>query len=580
MQVLQGDVGLELGARVATALEAAYGVQLTPEEALVRRSSRDDADYQCNAPLSLGKKLKTRPSEVAESILAKIDLTGFAEPTLEISGPGFINITLSSEFLAQQAVRLAADERIGVPAAAAPRRIALDYSSPNTAKEMHVGHLRSTIIGDALAKILRFAGHEVIPHSHIGDWGTPFGMLIEHLLDEGWVAGSSSISDLNGFYQAARQKFDSDESFAVRARTRVVLLQGGDADTLVLWQQLVDESAKHYATVYDMLNVDLTPEDVYGESFYNPFLDETLAELDNLGLISESDGAQCAFPAGFVNRDKEPLPLIVRKSDGGYGYAATDLATIRYWTRERGATDLVYVVGSPQHQHFMMVFAVAGMARWLDGVATQHIAFGTILGEDGKTIRTRAGGSLKLIDLLTEAVENAAKIVAGRSTADPETQARTSKSVGIGAVKYADLSNAREKDYKFTWEKMLATEGNTSVYLQYANARINSILEKAGDFAVDAPILVIEKAERDLVLQLLELPSVIAATIDAYTPHTLCTYLYELATTFSTFYENCPILKAGVPAETKQSRLALAKLTSRTLVQGLALLGIDAPTRL
>jgi arginyl-tRNA synthetase len=583
--VVQGDVGLEIGRRVAAALHAALDVQITPAEALVRPSTRTGVDYQCNVAMSLAKTLGKPPREVAAAIVAHLDSADMVEEP-EVAGPGFINLALTTDWLQRQATALLGDERLGVPRTDAPRRFAIDYGSPNVAKEMHIGHLRSSIIGDAIVRLLRFAGHEVTPHNHLGDWGTPFGMLIEHLVDEGWTgepgeSGEHTISDLNSFYQAARKKFDADPAFADRSRRRVVALQGGDEQTLALWRQLVDESTAHFEQVYRMLGVLLKHEDIYGESFYNPALADVVEQLEAKGLTEISDGAVCVFPPGFSNREGQPLPLIVRKRDGGYGYAATDLATVRYWLGERQMTDLLYVVGTPQAQHFSMVFAASRMAGWLtDEHTAVHINFGTILGEDGKTIRTRAGGSIKLVELLTEAVDNAARVVAERSGLDPAEQEAVAGAVGIGAVKYADLANDREKDYLFTWEKMLAKEGNTSVYLQYANARIRSVLRKAGARpAPGTPVLVGAEAERALVLKVLQLPAVLDAAISGYAPHKLCAYLYETATAFSGFYESCPILTAET-AELRDSRLVLATITSDVLVLGLSLLGIQAPERL
>jgi arginyl-tRNA synthetase len=581
--VAQGDVGLEIGQRVATALNAALGVTITPADALVRPSTRAGVDYQCNVAMSLAKTLGKPPREVAQAIVDRLDSADLVEPP-EIAGPGFINLVLTNDWLGRRATELLGDERIGVPRAAEPRRVAIDYGSPNVAKEMHIGHLRSSIIGDAIVRLLRFAGHDVTAHNHLGDWGTPFGMLIEHLVDEGWDADGASahsISDLNSFYQAARKKFDADPEFADRARLRVVSLQSGDEQTLALWRQLVDESTAHFEKVYGLLGVLLRNADIYGESFYNPYLDGVVSELEGKGLTELSDGAVCLFPPGFTNREGERLPLIIRKRDGGYGYAATDLATVRYWLGERNMTDLLYVVGTPQAQHFAMVFAASRLAGWLtDEHRAVHVNFGTILGADGKTIRTRAGGSLKLVELLSEAVDNAAVVVAERSGLDPAEQREVAVSVGIGAVKYADLSNDREKDYTFTWEKMLAKEGNTSVYLQYANARIQSVLRRAGERpGTGTPIVVAAPAERALVIKLLQLPAVFDAAVSGYAPHKLCTYLYETATAFSGFYENCPILAAETP-RLRQSRLALAQLTSNVLVLGLSLLGIEAPARL
>ncbi len=577
--MLHGDVGLELGARVAAALRTALGVEIAPADTVIRPSTRPGVDYQCNVAMSLAKTVGRPPREVAEAIVAHLGSEDLLEPP-EIAGPGFVNLVLRREWLQHKATALAGDERVGAPPTDRPRRVALDYSSPNVAKEMHVGHLRSSIIGDALGRLLAFAGHEVIPHNHLGDWGTPFGMLIEHLVDvEG--GASSSISDLNEFYQRAREKFDADAGFADRSRQRVVLLQGGDEPTLALWRELVEESGRHFEHVYQLLGIQLTAKDAYGESFYNPYLDDTVAALDALGLTTISDGAVCVFPPGFTNREGEPLPLIVRKRDGGYGYAATDLATIRYWVGERGADDLLYVVGNPQAQHFQMIFAVARQAGWLGSEHhAEHIGFGAVLGEGGKQIRTRAGGTIKLVDLLTEAVDRAAAIVAERSELDRAEQAQVARAVGIGSVKYADLSSDRDKDYVFSWPKMLAMDGNTAVYLQYAVARILSITRKAGTLPPPGtPVLLTEDAERALVLALLRWPAAVRTATETHHPHTLCGYLYDLATAWSTFYERCHILSPDTQPDIRASRLVLAALTARTLTLGLSLLGIETPTR-
>ncbi|GAA0602392.1 arginine--tRNA ligase [Kutzneria viridogrisea] len=577
-----GDVGLELGGRVAAALRTALDVEITAEQALIRPSAAGrGADYQCNAAMSLAKRVGRAPREVAELIVTHLDAADLVEPP-EVAGPGFVNFTLRREWLQQWATGLLADPRLGVRSAPQPRRYAIDYGSPNVAKEMHVGHLRSSIIGDAIVRMLEFAGHEVIRHNHLGDWGTPFGMLIEHLVDEGWAAGGEhSISDLNSFYQAARKKFDADQDFAERARRRVVALQSGDEATLGLWRELVGESERHFAQVYQLLGVKLTAEDYYGESFYNPFLADTIAELEAKGLTELSDGAVCVFPPGFSNREGDRLPLIARKSDGGYGYASTDLATVRYWTRDRQATDLLYVVGSPQAQHFQMVFKASEQAGWLDQAhRAVHIGFGSVLGSDGQMLRTRAGSTIKLVDLLREAVDRAAAVVAERTELDERQRAEVARAVGIGAVKYADLSNDRVKDYVFAWDRMLAMEGNTSVYLQYANTRVLSIIGRAGRSAPEGTEVVLHAAaERALVVKLLQLPAALAAATEEFAPHKLCTYLYETAAAFSAFYENCPILKAP-DDRTQLSRLALAQLTSRVLTLGLALLGIDTPEQL
>ncbi|SEQ59815.1 arginine--tRNA ligase [Lentzea albida] len=577
--MLRGDVGLELGQRVARALRVALDVDITAEEALIRPSNRDGADYQCNVAMSLAKKVGKNPREVASLIVEHLDAADAVEAP-EIAGPGFINLKLRREWLEAQAANLLGDDRLGVPRTDEPRRIAIDYSSPNVAKEMHVGHLRSTIIGDAFCRLLTFAGHEVIPHNHLGDWGTPFGMLIEHLTDEGHGA-DHEISDLNAFYQQARQKFDNEPGFADRARRRVVLLQGGDETTLELWHELVGESQRHFNQVYEMLEIGLSAQDNYGESFYNPYLADTITELQQKGLIETSDGALCVFPPGFSNREGDRLPLIVRKSDGGYGYATTDFATVRYWVRERKVDELIYVVGTPQAQHFQMIFATSKQAGWLDDAHTAvHTGFGTILGSDGKTIRTRAGGTIKLIDLLTEAIKNSYEVIPETSEVEGAEKDALARTIGLGAVKYADLSNDREKDYVFTWEKMLATTGDTSVYIQYANARILSIGRRVGRVpAADAPLVLQERAEQALALKLLQLPTAINAAISELAPHKLTTYLFETATAFSTFYDNCSVAKAETQ-ELQDSRLQLCTLTSRVLTLGLSLLGIGAPERL
>ncbi|MEV0066538.1 arginine--tRNA ligase [Amycolatopsis sp. NPDC050768] len=571
------EVSEELARRVVDALHRALDVDIAPADALITVSTRDGVDYQCNLAMSLGKRLGRPPREVAAAIVEHLEITDLAAPP-EIAGPGFLNFVLRREWLESSVNALGSDPRLGVEPATEPRRIALDYSSPNVAKEMHVGHLRSSVIGDAIVRLLRFAGHEVLPHNHLGDWGTPFGMLIEHLLDEP-PAGPSGIGDLNEFYQAARRKFDSDEAFATRSRERVVKLQSGDTETLATWQGLVDESTRHFNEVYHLLGITLTDEDIYGESFYNPYLAKVVDELEADGLTELSDGAVCVFPEGFHNREGDRLPLIVRKRDGGYGYAATDLATAKYWTTERGATDLLYVVGTPQAQHFAMLFAVCRAAGWLDGVHAEHIGFGSVLGADGKVMRTRAGETIKLADLLGEAVAQAADVVAERSELSEAEQREVARAVGIGAVKYADLSGDRERDYVFDWDRMLAKDGNTSVYLQYAHARIESILAKAGDQSTGAPVTLAEPAERALALTLLRFGETLRSATSAYAPHKLCTYLYETAVTFSRFYEQCPVLAAETP-QLRASRVQLATLTSRTLVLGLQLLGIEAPRRL
>jgi arginyl-tRNA synthetase len=449
---------------------------------------------------------------------------------------------------------------------------------------MHVGHLRSTIIGDALARLLEFAGHEVIRQNHIGDWGTPFGMLIEHLLDAGEGA-QASMGELSDFYRAARVKFDADPKFAERARQRVVLLQAGDASTLELWRKLVELSKQYFASVYERLGVGLRNSDVRGESAYNAVLPEIAAELEHRGLASINDGALCAFPPGFTNREGEPLPLIVRKQDGGYGYGATDLAALRYRTQTLGGTRLLYVVGAPQAQHLAMVHAVGTQAGWLAPPArAEHVAFGSILGADKKMFKTRAGEAVRLTDLLDEAVDRAAAELEKRSPdGDAAARRALAAQIGIGAVKYSDLANDRIKDYVFDWERMLAAEGRTGPYLQYAHARIQSIFRKGLESGVTrkqgAAITLAEPAERKLALELLDFGAAVVEAGETLRPHRLAGYLYDLATVFTAFFETCPVLKAPDEA-TRDSRLALCDLTARVLERGLSLLGITAPERM
>jgi arginyl-tRNA synthetase len=562
-------------------LQAAFDTVAPGADPVLRTSDR--ADFQANGALALGKQLGCPPMKVAKEVLAAADLDDVCS-VVEISGPGFINLTLSDAFVAAQAAALSADPRLGVEAVAQPATIVIDYSSPNVAKEMHVGHLRSTLIGDALARVLGFVGHTVLRENHIGDWGTPFGMLIEHLLDVDGAenAESFSVRDLNEFYAAARRQFDSDPSFVERSRRRVVLLQSGDPETMRLWRIFVAESMRHAAEVYELLGVLLTPEDTVGESFYNPWLSVVVDELDAKGLLVENDGAQCVFPEGFTNRQGEPLPLIVRKSDGGYGYPATDLACVRDRTARLGADRLVYVVGAEQSLHLRLVFAVAALAGYLpDASDAVHVVFGMVVGTDGKKLASRSGEPHRLIDLLTEAVERASAALTERgSDLPPERQAAIAHALGIGAVKYADLSTERLRDYVFDYDRMLAAEGNTGPYLQYAHARIRSIFRRA---EVDPPApggtpRLDEPQERALALQLLRFGGAVEATVETYSPSKLCAYLFDLATTFTGFYEACRVLVDDEAVRT--SRLGLCDLTARVLEQGLALLGMEAPEQM
>ncbi len=572
-----------LARRVQDALGAAFGTEYADADPVIRPSSF--ADFQSNAALPLAKRLGRPPREIAADITSHLDLTGVAEPP-EVSGPGFINLTLTTDWIAAQASSELADPRLGTPAADPAQRIMVEYSSPNVAKEMHVGHLRTTIVGDALARILDFAGHEVIRDNHLGDWGTQFGMLIEHLLDVGENSAEADLlhSNPNAFYQAARSKFDGDPAFTERARQRVVLLQGGDPETLRLWQHLVDLSLDYLHRIYQQLHVTLTDADIRGESFYNAMLAEVCAELEAIGVAVISDGALCAFPPGFTGRNGEPLPLIIRKSDGGYNYATTDLATIRYRVRDLHVDRAIYVVGSAQALHFQMVFAVARQAGWIPpGARFEHAQVGNVLGTDGKILRTRAGDTIKLSDLLTEGVERARHVVDELGTSPDLSEAERdaiAEAVGVGAIKYADLSTARDSEYEFDWDRMVSFKGNTGPYLQYATTRIRSIFRRAGIDPADAagPGKLTEPAERALALRLLGFAAAVRQAGENAEPHLLANFLFEVASSFTTFYEQCPVLSA--PGEVRDSRLALSALTLRVLDTGLGLLGIPVPERM
>jgi arginyl-tRNA synthetase len=572
------DTRSELLAR----LQAAFDTLAPGADPVLRASDR--ADYQANGALALAKRLGLTPREVAERVVAAADLADLCR-SVEVSGPGFVNLTLADAYLSSAVAAMSSDRRLGVPAAGEPETVVVDYSSPNVAKEMHVGHLRGTIIGDALVRLLEFAGHRVIRRNHIGDWGTPFGMLIEHLVDIGEDAAvrELAVGDLDAFYRQAYAAFEADEDFRERSRHRVVLLQSGDAETLRLWRVLVDESVRYFDEVYAKLGVLLTDDDIAGESHYNPMLAAVVDDLAAEGLLVEDAGAQCVFPPGFTNRDGEPLPVIVRKSDGGFGYSATDLAAVRDRVERLGADRILYVVGTEQAQHFQMIFAVAALAGWLpERVRAVHVAFAHILGADHKKLKSRTGDSVKLVELLDEAVERAAAAVAEREPAATGTeQAHAAAMLGIGAVKYADLSTERTRDYVFDWDRMLAFEGNTGPYLQYAHARIRSIFRR-GEVEVPAggpPPTLAEPEERALALALVGFAEAVAAALESYSPSKLTGYLFELATTFTTFYETCPILRAP-DAESRRSRLVLADLTARVLATGLGLLGIEAPERM
>ena len=576
-----------LTSRLQSATEMVLGEDHRGADPVLRRSTSPAfGDFQANAAMALAKKVGRQPRELAQAIVDALDVDDVCS-SVEVAGPGFINLTMRDEALARAAQSLVADERLGVATAGTTQTFVIDYSHPNVAKEMHVGHLRSTIIGDALVRVLEFLGHRVVRHNHIGDWGTPFGMLIEHLIDLGEEATAQelSVGDLDAFYKSARVKFDTDAAFADRARRRVVTLQSGDEETLRLWGILVAESTRYFAAVYDRLGVTLTPDDIVGESFYNPWLDDVAAELERMGLARIDDGALCAFPGGFTGRDGDPLPLIIRKSDGGYGYQATDLAAIRYRVRDVGADQLLYVVDAGQSQHHLpMVFAVAAEAGWLGAATPRLVPFGLVLGDDGKRFKSRTGESVKLSDLLDEAVVRARAAVSERaSDADDDERTQVARSVGIGAIKYADLANDRIKDYTFDFDRMLSFDGNTGPYLQYAHARVRSIFRRVqgpSEAGPDTPTIVVgEAAEHALVLALLAFPEAVESVAETLQPHRLATHLFEVAQLFTAFYEHCPVLRAADDT-TRASRLALCDLTARTLATGLGLLGIDALDRM
>lgn len=605
--------------RVQAAIASAFGEEYRGTDPVVRPSQF--ADIQINAAMALAKKVGLPPREAAAKIVDALNLDGICSG-VEISGPGFINLTFDGTWI-EELLNDEATTATGTAAPAAPhrqpQRVVVDYSSPNVAKEMHVGHLRTTVVGDSLVKVLEALGDTVIRQNHIGDWGTPFGMLIEHWLEVGEDSPEAAllVEDPSAFYQAARAKFDAsataEDGFATRARLRVVALQSGDEATFAVWQRLVAQSKRYFNAIYSTLGVSLTDDHIAGESSYDAHLAQLCQELEDLGIARVSDGALCTFPEGFTGRDGQPMPLIIRKSDGGYGYGTTDLATIRYRVRELQASRILYVVGAPQNLHLRMVLATARDAGWLpDAVEAVHVQIGNVLGEDGKILKSRSGAPVKLMALLDEAVDRARAVTdASRPELTEEERAGTARQVGIGAVKYADLSVGHDTEYVFDFDRMLALSGNTGPYVQYAAARIRSILRKAGlldqhlaggtasavaGAAVAGvggtaagtgtgggtgggmpatAIAVVEPAERALALHVLEYQATLERVGELLEPHRLCTYLFELAQLFTAFYDQCPVLKAEEPV--RNSRLALCALVLRRLSGGLELLGIETP---
>lgn len=577
--------------QLADALTAALPDAGTADP-LLRRSDR--ADFQANGILALAKKLKGNPRELASQVTAALP-AGDLIKEIEVSGPGFLNITLTDKAITETLAARAADDegRLGVPYNSAAGTTVIDYAQPNVAKEMHVGHLRSAVIGDAMVQILEFTGESVVRRHHIGDWGTQFGMLIQYLTehphelthegDGGEVDGEAAMSSLNRLYKASRALFDSDEEFKARSRDRVVALQAGDEETLAMWQRFVDESKIYFYSVFNKLDMEIRDADIVGESGYNDMLEETCRILEESGVAVRSEGALCVFFDDVKGPDGNPAPLIVKKSNGGYGYAATDLSAVRDRVQNLKANTLLYVVDARQALHFKMVFETARRAGWLnEDVKAVQLAFGTVLGKDGKPFKTREGETVRLADLLDEAIDRASTVVREKAkdlTEDEITERATQ--VGIGAVKYADLSTSAARDYKFDLDQMVSLTGDTSVYIQYAHARSRSIKRKAGELkSRPHPELELAPAERALALHLDQFAEVVAEVAAAYEPHKLASYLYQLSSLFTTFYDQCPVLKPEVPGDVAENRLFLSDLTARTLHQGMELLGIRTPERL
>ncbi|EAA9288464.1 arginine--tRNA ligase [Salmonella enterica] len=553
-------------------------------EPQVRQSAKVQfGDYQANGMMAVAKKLGMAPRQLAEQVLTHLDLSGIASK-VEIAGPGFINIFLEPAFLAEQVQQALASDRLGV---SQPTRqtIVVDYSAPNVAKEMHVGHLRSTIIGDAAVRTLEFLGHHVIRANHVGDWGTQFGMLIAWLEKQQQEnAGDMALADLEGFYRDAKKHYDEDEAFAERARNYVVKLQSGDAYFREMWRKLVDITMTQNQITYDRLNVTLTRDDVMGESLYNPMLPGIVADLKAKGLAVESEGATVVFLDEFKNKEGDPMGVIIQKKDGGYLYTTTDIACAKYRYETLHADRVLYYIDSRQQQHLMQAWTIVRKAGYVpDSVPLEHHMFGMMLGKDGKPFKTRAGGTVKLANLLDEALERARRLVAEKNPDMPADELeKLANAVGIGAVKYADLSKNRTTDYIFDWDNMLAFEGNTAPYMQYAYTRVLSVFRKADideQALASAPVIISEDREAQLAARLLQFEETLTVVAREGTPHVMCAYLYDVAGLFSGFYEHCPILSAENDA-VRNSRLKLAQLTAKTLKLGLDTLGIETVERM
>ncbi|WP_423461896.1 arginine--tRNA ligase [Promicromonospora sp. MS192] len=570
----------QVEAAVRAALSEVLPAELAGADPVVRRSDR--ADFQANGTLAVARKAGRAPRDIGADVAVR--LHGFAA---EVSGPGFLNVTVPDAAVWSAVAARLADPRLGLAAPHDGERVVVDYSAPNVAKEMHVGHLRSSVIGDALVRVLGHLGARVTRQNHIGDWGTQFGMLIQYLEEHPEVSwkgqGAETMSALDSLYKAARAAFEADPAFADRSRARVVALQSGDDATLTVWRDLVAESEKAFETVYRRLGVLLDGGDFDGESRYNDALPGVVADLLASGVATESDGAVVTFTDGVTGPDGDPVPLIVRKKDGGFGYAATDLATIRLRVEHYRADRILYVVDARQSLHFRMVFDTARRAGWLPAaVDAEHVPFGTVLGTDGRPFKTRSGRTVRLADLLDDAEAAVRTVLAGRSHGftDAELDAVV-RAAAIAAIKYADLSTTRTRDYVFDVEQMVATTGDTGVYLQYAHARVRSILRRAGATAVGHvdTTLPLHEAEKALALTLDGFEATLRDVAGTLEPHRLCGYLYDLATAFTRFYDACPVLGADDPA-VRTNRLALCDLTGRTLATGLDLLGIPAPERM
>lgn len=568
---------MKLHQQVAAEVTKAFSATGLAEHQIVLQpaKNRDFGDYQINGVMGAAKKTKQNPRELAKKVADALSDNPLIA-SAEVAGLGFINLRLRPEKLAQYIQSALQNVNLGIAQSSTPQTVVIDYSSPNLAKEMHVGHLRSSIIGDSLNRILSFLGHKVIPQNHVGDWGTQFGMLVAYLIEQQKNGNAAlELADLEQFYRNAKVRFDEDENFANIAREYVVKLQSGDKEVLALWQQFVQTSLQHAQAIYQKLGLKLQPEDVTGESFYNDQLQSTVNELLDKGIAVDSDGTKVVFLEEFKNQDDEPAPFIIQKKDGGFLYASTDLACLRYRINTLHGDRLMYVVDARQSLHFDELFTVARKAGWLpDSVHAEHVPFGTMMGKDGKPFKTRSGDTVKLMDLIHEAVNRASALVAAKNpNLSADEIAHIGKVVGIGAVKYADLSKNRTSDYVFDWDSMLSLEGNTAPYLQYAYTRVQSVFRKAGTWNEQSPISLKEPLELQLAVELLKFEDILDSVAETSFPHYLAAYLYQIATLFSRFYEACPILKAD--ESTRNSRLQLTSLTGKTLRQGLALLGID-----